>query len=302
MDPIRLTDPTGRLLARDSWVVAFFLPDPFPPHAEAVRAAFDVWRTAVPADALKWALVGAAAEEAKPVGPKTLGQCAAMLDPAKAAKRDITAFAVYGPRPDTPDHRFHAVGERAAGVGFAANMVGLAEVWLPTEGWRAADVAAFAGKLADQLPYLSGYAAPALAFGPAVDVHAAGRAVRGPAFRHPGYDVPRNEATRFYLGGKLIGARWLTFLGPALADQLGGRDALTAAAAGVTVAPAGHGFALRAGDEPEIGDTNRRVGTPMLRAVAQAVEPVTLFGNRALEPVFGDDPDALDRWERRFLS
>ena len=288
-------------LARDNYVIAFFLPDPFPGVAEAVLAAFNLWRSVVPAAALGWRLVGATAEEAKPIGAKTIAQCVSMLDPAKAAKREITAFSLFGPQSNTPDHRFNVVGERMVGSGFTANLVGLIEIWIPNDFQTASVVADFARRLAEFLPYLSGYAAPALAFSPAVDVHAAGRAIRGLAFRHPGYDVPRNETTRFYIGKQSIGARWLTFLGPQLIEQLGGPNALANAVPGISLKPAGAGLMLQAGIEPEIGDVNRRVETPLLRVLARALEPVTLFGNRGLEPVFGD-ADALDRWERRLLN
>ena len=47
---------------------------------------------------------------------------------------------------------------------------------------------------------------------------------------------------------------------------------------------------------------NRRVDTPLLKAVARALEPVTCFGNRGLEPLVGGDSESLNRWERRFLT
>jgi hypothetical protein len=302
MRNIRLYSPDDILLARDNWVIAFFLPEPFPPVAQAARAAFDLWRATAPADAIKWALVGASAGEAKPVGPKTLDRCIGMLDPAAAARREITAFRLFGPAPDTPGHLFEVVGDRERGEGFLERLVGLIQIWFPTEFLTPRAVAEFACRVAELLPYISGYVAPALAFGSGVDTAAAGQAIRGLAFRHPGYDLPRNKHTRYKLGQQLIGARWITFLGPQQVEQLGGPDAIAAAVPGVTVAAVGHGLMLRAGDEPETGDVNRRVDTPLLRVVAKAIEPITLFGNPALEEVFGNDPDALDRWEQRFLA
>lgn len=302
MPTIRIPGPAGGLLARDNWVIAFFLPDPFLPAVAAVRAVFDHWRATVPADTLKWAIVGASAEEVKPVESKTLTQCGAMLDPAKAGKRKTTAFDLFGPEPDCPGHRFEVVGHSTPAEGLAVGRAGLVEARFPTEFLSPAAVVEFAGRVAMLLPYVSGYVAPALGFGPGVNVYDVGRAIRGLAFRHPGYDVPRNEYTRFDLGDRSVGARWLTFLGPQLVEHLGGRNAIAAADPGVTVAPAGQGVVLQAGAEPEIGDVNRRVGTPLLRVVARAIEPVTMFENRGLEAVFGDDPDTLERWERRFLT
>ena len=218
MPTIRLPGPDGTLLARDNWVVAFFFPNPFPPVAAAARAAFELWRATAPGGALKWGLMGASAEEVKPVGPNTLARCAAMLDPAKAEKREITSFSVFGPNPDAPDHLFRIVGDRTQGTGFAEGLVGLVETWFPTE-FGTAPTAEFARRLAELLPYQSGYAAPSLASGPGGDPYAAGGLLAGLAFRHPGYDVPRNDDTRFHLKGRVVGARWLTFLGPGLIEQ-----------------------------------------------------------------------------------
>jgi Protein of unknown function (DUF3396) len=302
MQAIRSLGPDGIVLVRDSWFIVFFLPNPFPPHAASVRAVFDLWRSVAPSDAIKWAFVGASAEQVKAVGPKTLDQCAAMLNPETAGKREMTSFVVFGPKRDGPDHLFHVVGDRTTGKGFAAGLAGFVECRLPTDFMTPDAVTEFAGRFADILPYVSGYCSPALATGPGGDVSAAGRASVGLAMRHPGYDVPRTGDSRFYIKDRVIGARWLTFLGPHLASQLGGAEALAAALPGVTLVPAGHGLMLRAGAEPEIGDVNRRVDTPLLRVVARALEPVTCFGNRGPEALVGGDSDGLNRWERRFLS
>ena len=106
-------------------------------------------------------------------------------------------------------------------------------VGCPPESMAPDAVAEFAGRFADVLPYVSGYCSPALATGPGGDVSAAGRATVGLAMRHPGFDVPRTGDSRFYIKDRAIGARWLTFLGPQLASQLGGAEALAPALPGV---------------------------------------------------------------------
>ena len=163
-------------------------------------------------------------------------------------------------------------------------------------------MAELARGFAADLPYSSGYASPALSFIAESKLPAAGKVIVPAAFRHPGYDVHDNQDTRGFIGGRVIGARWLTFLGPELVKQLGGKKALAAALPGVTVVPAGHGVMLRAGTEPELGDSNRRIDTPLLRSVARMLEPVTFFENTQLKGLFGGDLDRLDRWERRFLT
>jgi hypothetical protein len=299
---ICIRNSDGQVLARNNWVIAFFLPNPFGSIARAAQSVFDLWRTIVPNESLTFAMVGASADEAKAVGAKTLAQCRAMLDPAKAERREITAFDIFGPQPENPDHMFSIVGNREKGTGFLADEVGLVEIWCPTEFMAPLGVADFACRIGGLVPYLSGYAAPAITYGPVGDAYAAGRVIKGLALRHPGYDVASNDDIHLDLGELSVGARWVTFLGPRLVERCGGNDALAKALPGVTVASVGHGVMLRAGDEPEIGDVNRRHGTPLLRLVARAIEPVTKFGNRALQPLLGDDPDALDRWERRFLN
>jgi hypothetical protein len=60
---------------------------------------------------------------------------------------------------------------------------------------------------------------------------------------------------------------------------------------------------IRAGDMPEIGDVNKRQGTPLLREVAAALEPVSVFDDPALLGNFANhDEDLLKRWERRLLD
>ena len=60
---------------------------------------------------------------------------------------------------------------------------------------------------------------------------------------------------------------------------------------------------IRAGTRPEIGDTNRNIDTPLLRAVARVLEKITLFIElNLLSYVANFDDDLLRRWERRFLD
>jgi len=102
------------------------------------------------------------------------------------------------------------------------------------------------------------------------------------------------------------GARWLSFLGPTIIEQLGGFEALSKAFVDpVTIEKVGHGIMIRAGKEPEIGDVNRQVDTPLLREVAKILEPITLFREEALIGLDFADPDEddfLEQWEHRFLD
>ena len=48
MRAIRSLGPDGKVLVRDNWLIVFFLPNPFPPHAAAVRDVFELWRSVAP--------------------------------------------------------------------------------------------------------------------------------------------------------------------------------------------------------------------------------------------------------------
>jgi hypothetical protein len=128
--------------------------------------------------------------------------------------------------------------------------------------------------------------------------------IRHIAQRYPGYDVAVNDLTQLDIGARVRGARWITLLGPALAESLSGLDAIRAALpADVDVRDVAGIAMIRAGRTPELGDTNRKVEMPLLRAVARVLEPVTMFREVNLLSYFANfDDDALRRWERRFLD
>jgi hypothetical protein len=200
---------------------------------------------------------------------------------------------------------FGVVGDRDYSNDFSSELpdpVGAVEIWFPLDYMSPADVATFAQAIADELPYYSGYASPAITFGPLGNAYDAGAVIKGFAPKYPGFDLPFQEGVRYEVGDKAIGARWLTFLGPRLVSRLGGEEALVVAAPSVEVSQVGHGILLRAGANPEIGDANRNIGTPLLRELARAIESVTVFDVESLKPLFQDDEDAFMRWERRFLD
>jgi hypothetical protein len=165
----------------------------------------------------------------------------------------------------------------------------------------------FVSKLAEALPYRSAYASPALSRGweDMAHVREGARHIVPIACRHPGYDLPENQATTSFMPRtKCRGSRWLTLLGPALLEELGGRDVLrNKLDPGVAVMAGGDGVLLRAGERPELGDVNRAEFAPLLRSVAAAIEPVTYFGDwKSLGDLFDDDEDRVLRWERRHLD
>ena len=97
---------------------------------------------------------------------------------------------------------------------------------------------------------------------------------------------------------------WLTFLGPRLTADLGGREVLEQKCPpDVSVLPLGSGGTLlQAGPAPELGDVNRQDLLPAYRAVGQLVAPRRtpdeVFENLRI-PVMSKE-DAND-WLRRFF-
>src|SRR5262249_25640515 len=153
--------------------------------------------------------------------------------------------------------------------GKVPNQTCLVEVRWPSEFPEQLGFDAFVdwvSKLGEMVPYRSGYASPALSRGweDLSHLQEGARHMGPPALRHPGYDLPENDATASFMGkDQCRGARWLTLLGPALVEQLGGQEQMKKQLdAGVTIAKSGAGLLLRAGAKPEIGDVNRGDVTP----------------------------------------
>jgi len=305
--PIRHVDSDGNLLVRDGLILAFFAPRPFADMAAGVASAFDEWLKFVPADSLKWAKVGANAEDVSPADSRTISRCRALLDPAKAQKRDPTAFSIEGPEAVNPGFRFQVFGTREIKQRQALQQTNLVEMRFPTEILKEKGIPTFISlstRIAEAVPYDSGYCSIALNWAAEGLLSEAGVVIVPLAMRHPGFDVHRNLRTRGVLGRQLRGPGWLTFVSVELVETLGGEDQLRHKLdPGVEVARAGNGLLLRAGEAPEIADVNRKERLPLLRSVARAIEPVTRFRDKLLEGgVFNDDSEKFQRWLRRFLD
>lgn len=304
---VREKDPdSGTLYLRDGTILAFFLPMPFGDVAPAILDAFDTYLGTIPPKTLRWAAIGANADEWRPVAPATLTRCRTLLTGSGPARRSLTALTLTDGDEggDAPGHGIQVIGNKPDPE--QADEVNLFQVFYPTEVLtteQVDDLVAKACRFAETLPYVCGYGSPALLWAE-LESSAAFETARGLVRRYPGYDIQLNESGRSDLGTRVRGARWLTFLGPDLVARLGGADRLRAQLpAEVTVAPAGHGLMVRAGRTPELGDRNRRKDTPLLRAVAAVLEPVTLFDEPAMfQCGFVSDDDELRAWERRFLD
>lgn len=123
--------------------------------------------------------------------------------------------------------------------------------------------------------------------------------------RHPGLGYGSAVRLSNAASDGVAAVSWLTFLGPRLTRELGGREAVARAVAPiVSVLPIGAGgVLLRAGQSPQLGDVNRRELLPEYRAVGRVVAPIRASDKALREVVvLGMDDDKADDWLRRFFS
>ncbi|EXI64486.1 MAG: hypothetical protein AW08_03675 [Candidatus Accumulibacter adjunctus] len=296
------------VLLRDGITAAFFLPPPLEATAAALQNAFDRYLAHVGLATLRWASVGAHAEEFRPLNAKSIERCRAMLSVEAARGRKLTAFRLLDGRTDgdAPEHGVSVIGNPIdAEEPLESNLL---EFYFPSTTIstpESADVfVSLLLQLSEHLPIRYAYASPALHWAEVAESEGL-LAARRVAARYPGFDVSFNEVTRSDLGANTRGARWLTWLGPELVGRVGGFDRISMlAAADIHAVKLDRGVLLRAGRVPEIGDCNRGIDTPHLRALAAFLEPVTLFEEPALlHTAFADEePTRLREWERRFLG
>ncbi|SFM81079.1 type VI immunity family protein [Variovorax sp. OV329] len=301
--PLEITDPgTGRVLVRNGVTLALFLDREVHECSDALMQALDLYLASVPPDALQWAVVSATSEEWRELDASAMQRIRESMEPAGARKRKLTAFRVNDAAGSAPQYGFLLAGRYRD----KPDSMTLVQMTFPIEAADEAQADAtceLAGHMAALLAPVSGYCAPALLQADAQQTDAFER-IRGLALRHPGYDVAMNDLTRLRLGRQVRGARWITFLDAPLVQAVGGTQALhQALPAGIEVGQAGSTTVIRGGRTPEMGDRNRRIDTPLLRAVAKVLEPITLFREaKMLLYLANFDEDLLDRWERRFLD
>jgi hypothetical protein len=167
-----------------------------------------------------------------------------------------------------------------------------------------------AKRLCDLLPVLCGHVGYSLETSPYYEIPAFQRAY-ALAMRHPGVNIASHHATwplRDEHGVEAV--NWLTLVGPAPLARLGGAPALRRRLKEhrtISVIDTKHGVIVRAGDEPRLGDVNRREQLPEYRAVYHALREVmdqvlTDFRPLPLGFALADKAEKTARWLRRFES
>lgn len=300
----RTVAETGKVCLRNGVTVAFFLERYVHQCSEALTAAFDRFVEFVPPGAIQWAVVSATAEEWRAADAAAMQRMRDSLAPAGAKKRKFTAFQFNDHGDEAPQYGFRVLDrDKDDDEGLSRTLVQMSFPPSVVDDSEVESLVALVLEFSAQLEPCYGYASPSLL--PADGALSHGFVeMRSPALRHPGYDVAMNDMTQLVIGTHARGARWITVLGAAQLDALGGAQALRAKLSpAITFTPAGPALVLRAGQAPELGDTNKRLKTPLLSEMARALEPITLFKEVDLLSYFAEfDEDVLERWERRFFA
>jgi hypothetical protein len=300
------------LIGQDTLRVFFSCRVPVKKMVRAVEAAMDAYLELVPQDALRWALHGASSTTVRKWSASSLSRARSLLDPKSAAKKEDVYFFLAGDErwpsvapaaeePESPLFLFHCDGTN--------DLAPLADHWRPTSKiemrfpssylWQLGveRFVEFVARVGAGLPLESGLASIALTWNPLTTQWSSAAAYQASlrALERHGLDLGIDHSD---LGDHSPGARWLTLLGGPLIAKLGGKRHLKESLdPGVGWIEAGEHIVLRAGAEPhpDPSPDDRK----LLRSVARAIRPVTLFSEYA--NLFEPREDA-QRWFRRFLD
>ncbi len=300
MDSARVSGPYLRQVI----TAAFFCPAFVHEIAAQIDNVLKQYSSLIPADALQFAVPSATSGVWRRLDSATMLRCRKSLSGEGASKRPLTFFHFSDCEGCASLHSFIVSGRPTDTASESARTLVQMTFGIEVAGEGHADgfVEALLS-MAAQLPWSGGYCGPSFTVSE-LDKIKAWAALRPVALRFPGYDVQDNVESALTIGDRVRGARWLTFVGKRPLEMLGGMESLRACLGDdVVVTVAGEGVMIRAGRTPEVGDRNRATGTPSMRVVARAVEPVTYFGEPiVLINMMRGDTTALQQWERRFID
>jgi hypothetical protein len=300
---MKVSARNGDILARDNFVIAFFGRRPFREMADGARKLVEHWLTLVPADAARWAIVGKSSTKFVKWTSQSRQRCFDLLKEDVTTKKDVY-FRIVGPQAAGPDYMALVKGYVKPRKLVFADHTNLVQFLFPADfpsQFGEDRVAELVATMFANLPCDSGYASPALHYGVVGEYDAAARFIAPLALQHHGFDVPDNASTAASMGQKCRGARWLTVLSSSMVEQVGGIEQLRKSIArDVEIRELPQGTLIRAGTTPEIGAVNEGEKTPLVASVARAIEAITYFHDNSILPLFDDDEDRRDRWERRF--
>lgn len=132
------------------------------------------------------------------------------------------------------------------------------------------------------------------------------RVHRGWLTRFPGLAPGQPLGPFNFVDDGILGVSWVTLLGQARVEELGGRDAIVKKLGkGIEVKPIGRdrGVAIRAGNAPELGDVNCKQTLPLYKKVGLALADVKVpdetIENLALP---GMNAEQVVAWYNRFFE
>jgi hypothetical protein len=181
--------------------------------------------------------------------------------------------------------------------------------WPPSEAEYADDLFAFFLAAAAEVEFDSGYCGYSYYWdiGSAEAEAALSKVHHGWLTRFPGL-APGDPLGPFnFVDDGILGVSWVTLLGQARVEELGGREAIAKKLGTgiIEVKSIGHdcGLAIRAGDSPELGDVNRNQKLPLYKNVGQALAEVKVpdetIENLALP---GMNAEQVVAWYNRFFE
>jgi hypothetical protein len=301
--PIRVRDEDGILALRDGLVFVLFLRKAHADICQSVAEVYEEYLTMVGESSLKW--VHDRGEHFRPFTSRKKSRIRQLLTQEVAAKKQDELFTVKGGggESEAAEYLFTYRGRDMQGRLKDVN-ASFVEMWFPTAFYEAAGLDAFVEgllKMAEGVPFSSGYCSLGLN---REDWAVVGTEafVRAKAARHPGLDIHNTMSTAIRIGDRVRGAYWLTFLGKETLAVLEMDVSRVGRELGseITVYDLRNGVAIRAGLEPEAGDVNRGENLPLIRKVAELIEPVQHIQTVS---IFGfDEVDDFVNWQRRHLS
>lgn len=305
INQVKFIDKYDRVALRNGIVAAFYFDKPPQVIAPEISLILDAYMAAIPAGVLKYSVTSASAGQFKPFGPGTIAECHKQLNPKRVAKRELTGILLNSGGAQASQYEFHFVAPRPdRGEPEAASVLKMIFPVDVVARGREQEFVDRVREISESMDYLCGHCSFSLVPMLSALGSVTSKELRRLALRHPGYDLPSNRGTSFFLGQRVRGASWITWLGPGLTALLGGIFALRKQLREpIELEELTKGVMIRAGLVPELGDVNRKISTPLLRKVAAVLEPITFFGDHyaMLYQTFGDE-DLLRRWERRFLD
>ncbi|HEX8822538.1 MAG TPA: DUF3396 domain-containing protein [Archangium sp.] len=295
---IRIRTEGGHLLIREGLSINFYMRRSHAEVAPAVMRSLDAYLRAMEPRALGLYAAEGEWRELDDEGwastrRRILDGTSAIVDLRDASGSENRYRVEYYGRPlDAPSW-----GERPG-------MVCALSFWLPTEYLEEhgpARLCELVLELADPLPFSSGHAG--LSFNCETDVVGVTQEIRHRSFRYPGLDIPNLSRFSRYLGTRVRGPSWMTFLGQPVLGELGGVGGLRSRlhSPETTVRELeGERAVVTLGPWPEAGDTEQGQVLPAYRELARVLEPWLYHQKPLFNPHFTAE-DVL-RWERRFLD